>query len=98
MSQIPTPMSVNKGSRLAPPGSMTKRSRDESLESEPSVDAKKPRNDPKAKSNGQMSKPSTRAFNSASNARVKVPLPSKPGTQRRQTTALNDRTNSAMSR
>lgn len=125
MSKLPAPSSGARGphvSRLAPPGSLTKRPREGSLDLETGLDAKKSKTeapDPasnltKSKSKSMMNiagrgGPPARGgaggaagragVGTTAASRAKMAAPARPGADRRQTTtALNDRTNSSVSR
>jgi len=125
MSSIPAPTSGARGphvSRLVPPGSLTKRPREGSLDLETGLEAKKSKTEApapasnlaKSKSKSMMNiagqgkaGPSARVGGPAARAgamttaasRAKMAAPARPGADRRQTTtALNDRTNSSVSR
>ena len=97
-------------SRLMPPGSMTKRPREGSLDMESGLDIKKAKNEDlkpsnltKSKSKSMMniagsSKPGLSSRTTIA-ARQKMTVPTRPDINRRQTTtALNDRTNRTTSR
>ena len=124
MSKLPAPSSGVRGpqvSRLAPPGSLTKRPREGSLDLETGLDAKKSKmeapgapvtNLAKSKSKSMMSiagraGPTGRTGTAgagrggvaATASKTRPVTTTRAGADRRQTTtALNDRTNSSVSR
>ena len=124
MSSIPAPTSGARGphvSRLVPPGSLTKRPREGSMDLETGLEAKKSKTEApapatnlaKSKSKSMMNiagqgkagpsarvgGPAARAGAGTAASRAKMSAPTRPGADRRQTTtALNDRTNSSVSR